>query len=227
MLVCAPLRIEARALRAGLDRRTVLRTGCGPARSARSAASLPAGEGTAVVVAGLGGGLAPGLRSGDVVVADELRGSSKSIHNGSPCCRSSHCGTERSADVHYGHIDCGNVPPLVDQLRQEGLRVHRGPVATADHVVLGAERAALARSGALAVDMESVELARGARDHSLTVVRVLLDTPDEPLIGAGLPRRLHRALHVLRLLGAPLDRWSQAARGRSTTASVHTGEDFR
>lgn len=105
--------------------------------------------------------------------------------------------------------------------------MHRGPIATADHVVLGAERAALARSGALAVDMESAELARAARDHPLAVVRVLLDTPDEPLIGAGLPRRLHRALHVLRLLGAPLDRWSQAVRGRSTTASVHTGEDFR
>ena len=220
MLVCAPLRIEARALRAGLDRRTVLRTGCGPARSARNAAVL-AGEDTAVVIAGLGGGLARGLRSGDVVVADELRDRDGTVH-----CGQLHCGYSNPDDVHYGHYG-DSVSVLVDQLRQEDLRVHRGPIATADHVVLGAERAALARSGALAVDMESAELARAARHRPLAVVRVLLDTPDEPLIGAGLPRRLHRALHVLRLLGAPLDRWSQVVHGRSTTASVHTGEDFR
>lgn len=223
MLVCAPLRIEARALRAGLDRRTVLRTGCGPARSARSAAFLAAGEDTdtAMVVAGLGGGLAPGFRSGDVVVGDELRDRDGTIHR-----RIIHCGHIDSDVIRCGHYRCGHVSSLVDLLRQEGLRVHRGPIASADHVVLGTERAALARDGALAVDMESAELARGAHDRPLAVVRVLLDTPGEPLIGAGLPGRLHRALHVLRLLGVPLDRWSRAVHGYETTTSVHTGEDL-
>jgi 4-hydroxy-3-methylbut-2-enyl diphosphate reductase len=62
VVVLAPLRIEALALR-GLD---VRRTGMGARRADVSGAD-------SVVVAGFCGGVDPSLRAGDVVLADELR----------------------------------------------------------------------------------------------------------------------------------------------------------
>ena len=74
LLVCAPLGIEARALRATLGPGPVVRTGFGPARSAKSAAELARREFSALVVAGLAGGVGADLHPGDVVAASEVRG---------------------------------------------------------------------------------------------------------------------------------------------------------
>jgi len=63
----------------------------------------------------------------------------------------------------------------------ENVRV--GPVASADHLVRGAERAALAAQGALAADMESAWLAPAAAGKPFAVLRVVLDTPDRELSG--------------------------------------------
>jgi 4-hydroxy-3-methylbut-2-enyl diphosphate reductase len=197
LLVCAPMGIEARALRAGLPAAPVRRTGLGPRRSARSAGELT-GFG-ALAVAGLAGGLDPALSSGRIVVASELRG-------------------------HRGTISCPYAPVLVADLIQQGLPVTCGPVVTTDHVVRGQERTALARTGALAVDMESAELAAAAGDRPLIVARVLLDTPNDPLPTA--LRRLAPALRRLRQLSPSLDRWSQSVpRNEEHARTAAPGED--
>jgi 4-hydroxy-3-methylbut-2-enyl diphosphate reductase len=67
-------------------------------------------------------------------------------------------------------------------------RVHLGPVVSADHVVRGSERTALAGTGALAVDMESAWLAPAAGGRPFAVLRVVLDTP---------AREIHRPLATL------------------------------
>jgi len=154
--VIAPLRIECAAVRRGLPGALVLRSGMGAARArstALRACRIPA---DAVAVAGFCGAVAGGLRAGDVVVASEVRGPT-----GVTPCESG---------------------PVVAALAALGLeRVHVGPVASADHLVRGAERAALAREGALAADMESAWLAPAAAGKPFAVLRVVLDTPTREL----------------------------------------------
>jgi 4-hydroxy-3-methylbut-2-enyl diphosphate reductase len=67
LLICAPLAIEARALRRGVPGAVVFRTGLRARRT-------PALDGYgALAVAGFGGALDTGLRPGDVLVATEVR----------------------------------------------------------------------------------------------------------------------------------------------------------
>ena len=152
LLVITPLRIERAAVRGGLPEAQVLRSGMGAYRArstARVAARIPAG---AVAVAGFCGAVAGGLKAGDIVVAGEVRGPA-----GVTACESA---------------------SLVVALRALGIeRVHVGPVASVDHLVRGAERAALAAEGALAADMESAWLAPAAAGRPFAVLRVVVDTP--------------------------------------------------
>ena len=121
-------------MRRGLPEAQVLRSGMGAYRArstARVAARIPA---DAVAVAGFCGAVTGGLRAGDVVVAGEVRGPA-----GVTACESA---------------------SVVAALCGLGIeRVHVGPLASVDHLVRGAERAALAAEGALAADMESAWLA--------------------------------------------------------------------
>jgi len=107
--------------------------------------------------------------------------------------------------------------PLVAALRQQGLRVHIGPMVSTDHIVTGPERERLARTGALAVDMESSAVVRAlpTRDLPVAVVRVIVDTAYTPLgrlrtVGAGA-----KALRVLRRIGPSLRVWADLAGPRS------------
>ncbi|HEY2195708.1 MAG TPA: 4-hydroxy-3-methylbut-2-enyl diphosphate reductase [Actinomycetospora sp.] len=124
-VVATPLAIERRALAGPGDVRVptaeVVTTGPGPRRSREAARGL---AGRAVVVAGVAGALVRGLAPGDLVVADEVR------------------------DRHGRSVRLASAPLLAAALRAAGLTVHVGPVLSADHVVTGAERAALARPGA-------------------------------------------------------------------------------
>jgi 4-hydroxy-3-methylbut-2-enyl diphosphate reductase len=163
LLVIAPLRLERAALRRGLPEALVLHSGMGAAR-ARSAALVAARiPADAVAVAGFCGAVTRGLLPGDIVVATEVRGPA-------------------------GVTECSS-RPLVAALAALGIRrVHVGPLVSADHVVRGLERAAMAGEGALAADMESAWLAPGAAGRPLAVLRVVLDTPE---------RELHRPLATL------------------------------
>jgi 4-hydroxy-3-methylbut-2-enyl diphosphate reductase len=188
LLVIAPLRIERAALRRGLPDAQVLCSGMGAARAqatARTAARVPA---RAVAVTGFCGAVVPWLRAGDVVVAGEVRGPN-------------------------GITSCASLP-LVEALVALGIdRVHAGPVASAGHVVRGAERGMLAREGVLAVDMESAWLAPAAAGRPFAVLRVVLDTPARELhrpfatAAGGLAawRSLRRAAPALALWAAALD----------------------
>jgi 4-hydroxy-3-methylbut-2-enyl diphosphate reductase len=186
LLVCAPLGLEARALRAALGRNSVRRTGSGPRRSARSAAELARADFDVLVVAGLAGGVGTDVRTGDVIVADELRGPGGTVH-------------------------CPVAPSLAAELRRTGFPVHCGPIVTTGRVVHGARRAELARAGALAVDMESAVLARAAEPRPVGVVRVVVDTAAQPLLRPGTPGRALAALARLHAIGSCLRRWGRTA----------------
>ena len=59
-------------------------------------------------------------------------------------------------------VSCPSAPLLAGELRRAGLRAHQGKIVTVRHLVRGAERARLARDGALAADLESSVLLGGA-----------------------------------------------------------------
>jgi 4-hydroxy-3-methylbut-2-enyl diphosphate reductase len=135
----------------------VRKTGIGPRRSHLAASSLREEALSALLILGFGGGLDPGSVPGEVVVAEELHGPD---------------GTR---------VGCPGADALARELAAGGLRARRGAVASARRPVVGQARARLRERGAIAVDMESVWLARGAGPRPLGVARVLLDTPGREL----------------------------------------------
>jgi 4-hydroxy-3-methylbut-2-enyl diphosphate reductase len=187
LLVAAPMRLEALALRGAVPGARVLRTGMGPRRAEAAASALapPAGA-WALAVAGLCGGLDPAQRPGDVVVASEVVGPG-------------------------GRVECGSAGLLAAALERRGLRPLLGPVASADHVVQGAERARLLGTGAVAVDMESAWIAAAAIGGTpFAVLRVVLDAPGSELKRVGLAAAAVRALRTLRRAAPALADWSAA-----------------
>ena len=137
LLICAPMRIEARAIRRGLRSSAssaetsradpapeVLRTGYGTRRAAEAAKNMSHRPFGPMVVMGVGAGLTDDLRPGDLVVGTDV-----------------------------GAVSCGSAPLLAAELRRAGLSVRTGPIATVDHLVRRSERASLAAAGYLLADM--------------------------------------------------------------------------
>jgi 4-hydroxy-3-methylbut-2-enyl diphosphate reductase len=195
LLACAPLRIEARAVRRGLNGMAgvrVARTGFGPGRSAQQAAQLARQPFGMMAVTGVGGGLDPRLQPGELVVATEVR------HDG-----------EDGFVIH-----CPSAPLLAGELRRAGLAVTAGPVVTVDRLALGRGRQRLAADGALVADMESAAVARAAGGRPLAVLRAVSDTPDHPLLHPATVTGGIAALRALRRAGPALQRWAAAAGDR-------------
>jgi 4-hydroxy-3-methylbut-2-enyl diphosphate reductase len=184
LIVVAPLRIEAAALRHAVPGARVLRGGLGPTRSARTAALLGASPARAVAVAGFAGGLDSELAPGQVVVATEVRGP-------------------------QGTRTCPSSALLLGALHRLGVAAVAGPVISADHLVRGAERSRLAES-AVAADMESAWLAEGAGERPFAVLRVVLDGPRHELIRPGTLARLLKARRSLRRAAPALADWAAA-----------------
>ncbi len=153
LLICAPMRIEARAIRQGLrvgsevlrtgsaptvlrtgSAPTVLRTGYGTARAADRAGELKASPFGQLGIMGVGAGLTADLRPGDLVVGTEV-----------------------------GVATCPSAPLLAGELRRAGL--------------------SLAADGTLLADMESAPLAAAAGDRPVAVIRAVSDTPVHPVAG--------------------------------------------
>ncbi|OPF77274.1 1-hydroxy-2-methyl-2-butenyl 4-diphosphate reductase [Streptomyces antioxidans] len=210
LLIACALGIERFALRgAGLGAAagavTVLRTGMGPqsaeravtrALTARSSGGPgePGGRRTAVIATGFCAGLAPGMHPGDIVVADETRDRA-----GRTMCT----GTRILADA-LSH-------PLPGGPRRA---VHTGPVVGSDHVVRGAERAALHSTGAIAVDMESAATLRTAVGHGVrpvAAVRVVVDAPEHELVRIGTLRGGISAFRVLRTVLPAFFHWHHSS----------------
>jgi 4-hydroxy-3-methylbut-2-en-1-yl diphosphate reductase len=189
LLIAAPLRVEALALRGAVPGARLVRTGMGPRRATEAAARL-APAGAALAVAGLCAGLDPGMRPGDVVVASEVRGPD-------------------------GTVPCDGAEALARALERRGVRPVVGPLVSVDHLVHGQERARLLAAGVVAADMESAFLAGAvAGGGRFAVLRVVLDAPGSELKRPGLAAAVARALRVLRRSAPALQEWST---GNATT----------
>jgi 4-hydroxy-3-methylbut-2-enyl diphosphate reductase len=178
--VLAALRIEGYAV--GGD---VLLSGMGPDKARRAPQhhrTRLEGD-VAVAVAGVSGGLDPTLRPGDVVVASELRTTSGAIVRPIP-----------SAAL------------VAADLAAAGLRVRTGPIVSSHTFVKADERAALGRTGALAVDMESAWFAEALSSVPLCVVRTIADTTSANIVTGG-PRGLASLMGVR----PTLERWARAS----------------
>lgn len=192
LLVLAPLRVEALAVRSALPGVKVRRTGMGKGR-------VDVEDADAVAVAGLCGAVDPDLRTGDVVLATELR------------------------SEHGETIACPGSALLEEPLRRLRLRVRTGPLYTAGRILGPADRRELRGSGVLAVDMESALLAEALGDRPLAVLRVVVDTADRRLAS---PRTLAagiRGLWTLRRASTALVEWVEACRGRASQEGATLG----
>ncbi|MFE1930883.1 1-hydroxy-2-methyl-2-butenyl 4-diphosphate reductase [Streptomyces sp. NPDC059474] len=212
LLIACALGIERFALRgagtgAAAGPVTVLRTGMGPQAAERAVIRALTGRSgepgepevcgqprTAVIATGFCAGLAPGIHPGDIVVADETR---------DPAGRTECTGTRILADA-LSHLIPGG----------PRRRVHIGPVVGSDHVVRGAERAALHSTGAIAVDMESAATLRTAVSHGVrpvAAVRVVVDAPEHELVRIGTLRGGISAFRVLRTVLPAFFHWHHSS----------------
>jgi 4-hydroxy-3-methylbut-2-enyl diphosphate reductase len=189
LLVCAPLRLEALALRRGLrdPASRVARTGMGPAGATRFAQQLVTDryEGP-VAVAGVCGGVREGLRAGDVVVATSVR-------------------TEDG-----GEHALPGAAVLATAVRKLGLPCTTGAILSVERLARDARTAAGEHGDVVAVDMESAWLVRAAGDGPVAVLRVVADTGGRPVVH---PRTLvdgTRALAALRRAAPALEEWAGA-----------------
>ena len=187
LLVCSPLRLEARAVRRGIGGAAEVRaTGYGQSRSGRQAAALRGESFGMLAVAGTGGGLTDDLTPGDLVVGTE-------VSDGSTTTR------------------CPVAPLLAGELRRAGLPARTGRVVTVDRLVHGSERGRLAAGGALVADLESAPLAAAAAGRPVAVIRAVSDTPRRPLLRPGALAGGLAALRSLRAAAPALENWSAAA----------------
>ncbi|MBV6697966.1 1-hydroxy-2-methyl-2-butenyl 4-diphosphate reductase [Kitasatospora aureofaciens] len=196
LLVLCALGPEVWALRGGDWRGSaggppvMVRTGVGRRRAAhavrRVLGSAPGSYG-AVVVAGFGAAVAPGMAPGDVIVADGVR------------------------DAEGNLFAVGSAADLARALKERGLTAHTGVHHTADHVVRGLERRALHLQGALAVDMEAAAVLAALREMRpalpAAVLRVVVDTPERELLRPGTLPAGVRAWRTLRATVPALVDW--------------------
>jgi len=176
--VLTALRLEAVAVGG-----EVVRMGMGHAKAGAAGARLAPtlAPGRPVAIVGIAGGLEAGLQPGQLVVADALQPPD---------------GAEPLVLPHAGAV--------ADHLRTLGRDVRIGAVACSTTIVHGAARAELARGGALAVEMESVWLARAVRQHPLVVVRAVGDTERHGFVSGNI-----KALMALRGLRPALESWAR------------------
>ncbi|GLJ92015.1 lipoprotein [Streptomyces poonensis] len=199
LLIACALGIERFALRGAVRAGpagpvTVLRTGMGPHAAGRSvtrALGDPALRGAAVLATGFCAGLAPDMHPGDLVVAARTRGPDGTV------------------------VPCVGTGLLAGELRHAvpGRTVHTGLLTGSDHVVRGHERAALFRTGAIAVDMESgatLQCAVSAGAHPVAAVRVVVDAPEHELVRIGTVRGGISAFRVLRSLLPAFFEWHRS-----------------
>jgi len=190
-IICAPMRVEARAIRRGLragnghgvDPPEVLRIGYGTRRAADRAGELKASPFGRMVVMGVGAGLTTDLTPGDLVVGTEV-----------------------------GLASCPSAPLLAGELRRAGLSARTGRITTVDHLIRKSERANLAAEGILLADMESAPLALAAGDRPVAVIRAVSDTPRHPV--AGIVSGGLAALRALRAAAPVAERWAAACAPR-------------
>jgi 4-hydroxy-3-methylbut-2-en-1-yl diphosphate reductase len=187
LTIVTALRLEALAIGG-----PVVRMGMGPVKAgatgSRLVDTLPPGQPLAVV--GIAGGLEAGLLPGQLVVADAL------------------CPPDGAEPIPLAQAEA-----VAAALRRHGRDVRIGAVACSTTIVHGAARASLAAGGALAVEMESVWLARHVGHHPLAVVRAVGDTEHHGFVSGNL-----KALAALRHLRPALEQWAHNLSASGPTA---------
>jgi 4-hydroxy-3-methylbut-2-en-1-yl diphosphate reductase len=145
LLVYAPLRFEANAVRRGLTRSSshVQRTGMGATRSRKSAGQSQPGPFGAMVVMGTAAGLAADLSPGDLVVATEV--------------------TDGETTIALPGADL-----LAAELRRAGLNARAGRVIQVKKIIGSSERSRLAADGYLTADMESAAIVAAVKGQAPT-----------------------------------------------------------
>jgi 4-hydroxy-3-methylbut-2-enyl diphosphate reductase len=188
LLVAAPLRIEELLIRSADRTLRVERTGMGPEHSKTAAQRLGGGPGKGLIVAGFCGGLDGESVPGEVIVADSVVAATDEGHSPE-------------------QVACAHTDALAAAVERTGLAVRRGPIICVSRLALGERRAELLGAGALAVDMESVWLARGAAGRPFAVVRVVLDSPSHELMRPQAAAGAVRAARALRRVAGALHEW--------------------
>jgi 4-hydroxy-3-methylbut-2-en-1-yl diphosphate reductase len=195
LLICTALRIEARAVRyGGVD---ATRVGMGPKRARRAAGRLPHYQ--ALAVAGFGGAVQSDLRPGDVVVASEVRDGDRTI----PCPWAPSISAHLRATVGGPHSPRSSVAP-----GRDAATVVSGPMATLARIASRRDLIRLAAQGVTVVDMESFSLVEAAAGRPFAAVRVIVDTPDHPLLRPSTVRAGFAARRRLRQVGPALRDWA-------------------
>jgi 4-hydroxy-3-methylbut-2-enyl diphosphate reductase len=196
LLLLAPLRVEALAVRSALPAIKVKHTGMGP-----RAGEVDLGDADAIGVAGLCGAVDHALRSGDIVLATELR------------------------SEETGTIACPDSALLAEPLRRLGLTTKAGAVYCSPKILGRDERLALRETGVLAVDMESAWIARAAGDRPLAVLRVVVDTAGKRLASPRTATAGILGLWKLRRAGAAFVDWVETCKG-ATLGQMRAKEAF-
>jgi 4-hydroxy-3-methylbut-2-en-1-yl diphosphate reductase len=202
LVVLAPLRFEAVAVRRGLREpgSRVVRTGMGAAKAAqlfagddprtpgkkRRSQSNPGSFGPMIVM-GTAAGVDPDLKPGDLVVATEVSDGSQTV-------------SLPGADL------------LAAELRRAGLPARAGKLATVRGLVKSSQRSKLSAKGYLAADMETAALLGAAEgDGPRAVIRAVSDSGFGPgMVSGGLA-----ALRSLRLAAPVAERWAAACAQRT------------
>jgi 4-hydroxy-3-methylbut-2-enyl diphosphate reductase len=173
LLVAAPLRLEALAIKAGGRKLRIQKTGMGPARSHAAVPILRSDPAAALAVMGVCGGLDEHCEPGDVVVADELLDGERDEQADMDAGESS----EAKQAGQPVRLACPSAGPLAEALQRRGIAVRKAAVVSVAHIAHGEKRVELRERGGVVVDMESAWLAGGAQGRPFAVIRIVADTP--------------------------------------------------
>jgi 4-hydroxy-3-methylbut-2-enyl diphosphate reductase len=190
-VIAAPMGVEAALVASAARGASVRKTGMGPKRSLAAAGGLAVEAPAALLVLGFCGGLDQASVPGEVIVAEEVYAAEDEGH---PAL----------------HVACERSSELLAMVAGHGLKVRSGKIVCVSRLALGARRAELHAGGAIAVDMESVWLARGAGSRPFGVVRVVLDGPGHELLRLQAAAGALRAARALRRVAGALHDWAPA-----------------
>jgi 4-hydroxy-3-methylbut-2-enyl diphosphate reductase len=188
LLVLAPLRLEANAVKRGLSRpgSRVRHAGLGAGRARKVAGQDQPHPFGALAVMGTAAGLSDDLSPGDLVVASEV--------------------TDGETTVRLPGAEL-----LAAELRRAGLSARAGRVVTVKKLVRAADRERLAADGYLVADMESAALLAAADGRPAAVIRAVSDAG----FGPGIVRGGIAALRSLRKAAPVAEKWAAACRERT------------
>jgi len=201
VLIASPLGVEGALVRSAWRGARVRKTGMGTQKSIAAAPGLAREPAEGLLVLGFCGGLDARARPGEVIVATEVYSATDEGH--APA-----------------RVRCPHAEPIAAALGSRGLDVRSGPMVCVSKIAVGERRERLLADGALAVEMESVWLAAGNAGRTLSVVRVVLDSPSHELMRPRAVFSAMRAARALRTVAGELRGWtlSQARPGSANAA---------